>query len=338
MPKPIIANASAAILAAASFGLLRDTGQPLVPGQIYTLANDSRFTETFYNEPLTTYSVGWRDPENIEATLNALAPEVPVPRRFSFKKQDNAQEFLSEIVDDVRAIGSDFKKVEYSGTEVPSKTQNKGLMIVVDLENVAEGTNWEQENVARLLRRLNRNELRRAQAALTAAATNTNKTWNSSADPDQDIGTDLITANTASGIFPNRVVFGATAWHTRRGAYRAQDNAGGYASAQLTPEQLAEYLGVGRVIVSRERYQSGAAAKSEVFGTKVLMYYADDMAGTEDPSNIKRFVSMHGADQGGGRFRVYRQQLSSKLVAISVEHYSQIVVTSTLGIRQFTVS
>ncbi len=338
MPKPSVSNASAALLAAASFGLMRDTGQTPVPGQIYTLSNDSRFTETFFSEPLTTYATGWRDPNNIEATLNALAPEVIVPRRFSFKKGDNAQEFLSEVVDDVRAIGSDFKKVEYSGTEATSKTDNKGLMIVVDLDNVAPGTNWEQQHVARLLRRLHRNELRRVQAGLTAAATNTNKTWSSSADPDQDVRNDLITATNASGIRPNRVVYGDTAYNIRLGSYRAQDNAGGYASAQLTQDELAQALMVERVITSLERYQSTASAKAEVFGTKVLMYYADDMAGTEDPSNIKRFVSLHDAEQGGGRIRVYRQQLSSKLVAISVEHYSKIVVTSTLGIRQFTVA
>ncbi len=327
-----------AALAAASVGLERDAGQALRPNQIYTLANDSRFTETFFNEPLTTYAAGWRDPNDIEATLNAIAPEVPVPRRFTFKKATNSEEFLSEVVDDVRAIGSDFKRVEYTGTEVVSQTQNKGLMIVVDLDNVAPGENWEQKNTARLLRRLLRNEVRRAQAALTAAATNTNKTWGSSADPDADVRTDLNTANTASGVYPNLVVYGAKGWNLRFTAYRAQNNAGAYASAGLTEQQLAQQFGVDRVLVSRERFQSTASAKAEIFDNKVLMYYADDMAGPEDASNIKRFVSLHSAEQGGERIRVYRQQLSSKLVALSVEHYSQIVVTSTLGIRQFTVS
>lgn len=335
MSKPLIAGAAAL---AAFAGLPRDPGQGHIPGQIYSVANDSRFTETYFSEPLTTYAVGWRDPENIEETLNRIAPEVQVARRFAFKKATNAEEFLSETVDDVRAIGADFKRVEYTGTEVQAKTQNKGLMVVVDLDNVQAGTPWEQQYVARLLRRLLRNELRRAIAGLSAAATNTNKTWNSSADPDQDVSGDLITAANASGIRPNRVLYGDTSWNTRRTSYRAQNNAGGYASASLTPDELAQYLNVDRVIVSRERYQSGASAKTEVVANKVLMYYADDMAGTEDPSNIKRFVTLHSAEQGGGRVRVYRHQLSSKLVAITVEHYSQIVVTSTLGIRQFTVS
>lgn len=334
MSKPLLTAAAA--LAAAS--LQRDPGSGHVPGQIYALANDSRFVETYFNEPLTTYAVGWRDPSNIEETLNRIAPEVQVPRRFSFKRATNAEEFLSETVDDVRAIGSDFKRVEYAGSETEARTQNKGLMVVVDLDNVQDGTPWEQQYVGRLLRRLLRNELRRTIAGLSAAATNTGVTWNSSADPDQAVAGDIITAANASGIRPNRVLYGDTAWNTRRTAYRAQNNAGGYASAGFTADDLAQYLDVDRVIVSRERFQSGAAAKSEIVSNRVIMYYADDMAGTEDASNIKRFVTLHGAEQGGGRVRVYRHQISSKLVAISVEHYSQIVITSTLGIRQFTVS
>ncbi len=43
-------------------------------------------------------------------------------------------------------------------------------------------------------------------------------------------------------------------------------------------------------------------------------------------------------EQGGGLIRVYVQQISSKLVAITVEHYSKIVVTFATGIRKWTVS
>ena len=36
--------------------------------------------------------------------------------------------------------------------------------------------------------------------------------------------------------------------------------------------------------------------------------------------------------------RVYEQQVNMKLVDITVEHYSNIVVTSTLGIQKLSVS
>ena len=325
---------SAAILASCLDGVITD-GKFDQPG--LHLANDSRFLETFFSEPLTTYAVGWRDPENLENTLNFLAPEVLVGRRFEFKRATNSEEFLSETVDDLRAIGADFKRVQYQGTDVTSRTLNRGLTVIVDLDNVT-GNTWEQDTAAQILRRLRRNSVRRAIAGLTAAATNTNKTWGTTQDPDQDVMDDLEAATTASGIRPNRVLYGSAAWNLRRKSFRVQNTAGSNASARLTPQELADDLMVDQVLVSRERFQSTASAKAEIVGSKQLSFYADPMANTSDPSNIKRFVSLHDANQGGGRILVYRQQLSAKLVAITVSHYENIVITSTLGIRQITAS
>lgn len=333
MSKPIMSLA-AVILAANYDGLIVD-GKFDRPG--LHLANDSRFLETFFSEPLTTYAAGWKDPNNLEATLEFMAPGVEVGRRFEWKKATNAEEFLSETTDDLRAIGSDFKRVQYSGTDVTSKTFNRGLCEVIDLDNVT-GNGWEQRSVARLMRRLQRNSVRRAFAALTAAAVNTGKTWGSSADPDHDVDSELNTATSLTGIRPNRVLYGDTSWLYRRGSYRAQNTPAAGLAASLSETEVATYLRVDQVLVSRERYQSAAATKSEVAGTKVIAFYADSMASTEDPSNIKRFYSLHDANQGGGRWMVHRHELSSKLVAITVCHYENVVVTSTTGVRQLTVS
>ena len=73
-------------------------------------------------------------------------------------------------------------------------------------------------------------------------------------------------------------------------------------------------------------------------GGVAYAFFAQDGVDTEDPSNIKRFVSQFDAEQGGGFVRVYVQQISAKLVAITVEHYSKVVVTYTGGIRKWTVS
>jgi hypothetical protein len=315
--------------------ILPDTGGALAPGQFY-LANDSRFVETHFIEPLTTYALGFRDPNDIVTTLNFVAPEIPSARRFMWKKAVNAEEFLSETVDDIRAVGGDFKRVQYTGTEQFGQTDNKGLTFVVDLDNTRPG--WEEATVARLLRRLHRNELRRAFALLSASAVNTGKTWGSSADPDGDLMTELVTSTDISGIRPNRIVMGDTAFTKRFTAYRAQNNAGADSSANLTLEELASLLMVDQVLVSRERFQSAAASKTQVVGDKVIAFFADPMANEEDPSHLKRFVTMHDSEQGGGRYSVYRQQTGPKTVAISVSYYSKIIATYTGGIRQFTIS
>lgn len=268
--------------------LQRDTGN-LVPGQV-VLANEARFTAAFYSEPLTAYTVGWKDNASIEQTLDFLFPPVQAPRRFEFKKADNSEAFYSET-DDVRAIGADFKRVEYKGSTVLEKTLNKGLTIRVDLDQVASINNWRELYTARLLQRLLRSELRRGIGQTSGAATNSAKTWDTSAgkDPDQDILTDLIAAVDDSGVRPNRVLFGDVAWNKRLIAHRAQTSAGGFASAGLTKQELASFLNIDRIEISRERYQSTNTAKAKVVPDIVLSFFAEDGVTIEDPTNTKRF-------------------------------------------------
>ena len=299
-------------------------------------ANASLFTESFFSEPLTGYAVGWKDPNDIDATLGFYAPAVTVPRKFEYKEFVNAEEFYSDGDDDERAIGGEFGEVEYKSSKTVAKTVNRGLKICVDLDEVADHEGWREHYTGKLLRRLKRNSLRRAIALLSAAATNAAKTWDTSAgkDPDQDVLTDLVTATTASGVRPNRVGYGDTAFSKRLLAHRAQDTAGGYASAGLTEQQLAAFLNVDRVQVSRERFSTGGT-KSEIVSNLVLMFMAMEGQDAEDASNIKRFVS---PTEGGGPVRVYERQVSAKLYEIVVEHYELIKITSTLGLRKQTIS
>jgi hypothetical protein len=315
--------------------LRRDDGNP-APGEI-VLANEARFTEQYYSEPLTTFGVGFRDPANTEEELEFVAPRVPTARRFEFKRAANAEEFYSET-DDVRAIGSDFKRVDYTGTSVNEKTHNKGLTMRVDLDQVADQPNWRELNTGRLIRRIWRNDLRRAVTVLAAAANNTAKTWDTTAlkDPDQDVLTDLVAGADVSGIRPNRILFGETAWMKRLLSLRAQNLKGQGNSATMTPAELAAWLGVDELRISKARYASSATAKTQVVANLVLMFYAEAGQSPDEASNIKRFVS---AVEGGGFLRVYEQQVSAKLVDITVEHYSNIVITSSgNSIRKLTIS
>lgn len=312
-----------------------DTGHGLVPGQIYA-ANEARFSSTYYSEPLTGYVTGWRDPNNIQETLDFLFPPVMTNRRFEFKKSDNAEAFLSET-DDERAIGADFKRVEYTGTTVNEKTKNKGLSVIVDLDNVSDQGNWREQKTAMLMQRVLRNELRRAVTLAAASATNTAKTWDTSAgkDPDADVIADLVTGADASGVRANRLLYGEVAWNKRALSHRAQSTAGGFASASLTPDQLGGLLGVQGVKISRERYTTAATTKGKVTPDIVLEFYAQDGATEDDPSHFKRFWS---PVEGGGMFRVYEQQITAKLYVITVEHYSNLVAVNTVGVRKLTIT
>ena len=159
-------------------------------------------------------------------------------------------------------------------------------------------------------------------------------------NPDQDIRNDLLAQTNITGIRNNRVLFGDSAFEYRNTAYGAQNNPAGYMGYNPAgvAAALASALGVDQVYISRERYQSGANAKAEILGANVYSFFAMDNVDTEDPSNIKRFVSTFDAEQGGGLFRVYVQQISSKLVAVTVEFYEKIVISYASGIRKMAIA
>ena len=317
------------------FHLGHDLGHNNASGAIY-MANESRFVEANFSEPLTSYAVGWKDNTDIVETLNFLCPDVPVGRRFEFAKGTNSESFLSET-DDIRAIGAAFKRVEFTSSKVNEKCYNKGLTVRVDLDNVNDQPMWKEQYTSRLIQRLYRNELRRAIALAVAAGTNTPKTWNGSAgqDPDAEMAAVLVAGTDDSGVELNRILIGANAWQKRFQTLRSANNPGGYTSSTLTPEQLAALLQVDKVLVSKQRYATSTTAKSQIVGNYVFAFSANDGMTPDDPSNLKRFVAN---TNDGQRFRVFEQQISSHLYDITVEHYSNIVVTSTLGIEKMTIS
>jgi hypothetical protein len=297
-------------------------------------ANESRFAPSNYSEPLTAFTVGWKDSERIEELLNFVAPSVPVARRFEFKVADNAEPFLSET-DDIRSIGSAFKRVEFTGTFVTSKTYNKGLTIRVDHDDVA-GDDWRERYVQLLLQRLYRNELRRAISALSSNATAQAYVWSNASgtpNPDSDVRSELEAASNATGVRPNRIIFGEGAWDIRSDAYDRQNNAGANRAAGLSLDELARKLFVDEVRVMGARYQN-ASSKTAILGSEVYAFFTKNDIMKDEPANIKRFVT---PVDGGSAFRVYVDE-RSKFSDITVEHYSNIVITSQTGIRKLTVS
>lgn len=298
-------------------------------------ANESRFASAHFSEPLTAFTVGWQDPGKLESMLEFVAPSVPVGRRFEFKRATNAEAFYSET-DDVRAIGSAFKRVEYSGEIVNEKTLNKGLTIRVDHDDVV-GDDWQERYVQLLMQRLVRNELRRAISALDTASNNTNVTWlaDGNADnPDADIRTALQDAADGSGLRPNRILMGESAWDLRANSYDAQNNAGAFRAASMLPEELARKLFVEDVRILNACYQSALSTKSSMIGNVLYTFFAQSAITKDEPATLKRFVTPSAS---GSPFGVYMEE-HAKFTDISVEHYSSIVATSSLGVEKLTIS
>src|SRR5207253_10714685 len=134
-------------------------------------------------------------------------------------------------------------------------------------------------------------------------------------DPDKDILAEIINGTDLSGVRPNRLLIGDTAMQRRWLSHRAQTTAGGFASAPLTPDQIASSLMLDAARVSKERYQSSASAKSQIVSNLAFLFYAEDNGMINDPSNLKRFWT---PTDGGTPFRIYEQQISAKLYDMTV--------------------
>jgi len=303
--------------------------------EVVCLPNAASFSNTFFSQPLTSFAQGWNDPSNLEVELEFVAPSVEVPRYFQWRKHDNKSAFYTESNDE-RHIGGDFKKVEYKGELVTDRTINRGLQVIVDLDEVGDDTAWQERYTSWLLRRMVRNDLVTAGGLLFAGASNTAKTWDSSADPDDDLMSLVDASGDLIGFNPNRIYSGSAAWQKRVRAFRAQDNAGARASAMMTPDQVAAWLGIDQLFVSKSRYQSTATAKAKIVGSQLVAFQAESgMMAKEDASNIKRFVSRCG---DGSFRRVYVREISEKLMGITVERYVKTVITATTGLKKYTVS
>ncbi|MBQ6103010.1 MAG: hypothetical protein IJL06_04995 [Kiritimatiellae bacterium] len=309
------------------------------PGQV-GLANEAAFDAAFLSQPLTQFAVGTggnKREEALQKLLDFIAPSVKVPRRFEYRVANDKADFAVEEADgDVRALYGEFKRVMAHGEVVNSKTLSKGLETVLDKDAIAEVPGLEEQKVRWLKCMLLRAEVIRAFTLLAGAATNAAKTWSAAAgDPDNDALAAVLAGGTAKGLDPNRALYGITAWQKRLLSLGAKNTAAGFAGFGMTPDGLANWLGIDAAMVSRERYQTGSGKAQLTTAGTVLFFNAQDGASPEDPSNIKRFES---PEDGGGYWAVYRREITSKLVGITVAHKSKIALTSSTGIQKLTIS
>lgn len=312
-----------------------DANAPLEHGMI-TTANASLFNQAHFSEPMTNYATGWSDPEGYENMSEFLAPVLPSPGdKFEYVTYPNAEAFLSDgSDDDLRAIGADFKTVDYTESKTTKTIPNRGLRMVVDYDRVKNDPMWQQRYTARLLQRLKRNAFRRKYALGVASATNVPLVWDAAgaADPDIDLANQVLISGDASGIRPNRALWGSQVEILRMQCYGATNTAKAMAGRMITPAQASLKAGL-QGVVDQSRYQSGAS-KSRIVASLILLFTTMGTS-PEDPSNFK---TARGSTEQGGQYAVYIRQLSVKLWEIVVECYETEWCPTTLGVRTLTVT
>jgi len=331
------ANAAlaASILAGARV-LAYDAGAQLAHESI-TSANASLFVQAHFSEPNTIYATGWRDPENLDEMCEFLAPTIPgVSERYEHITYPNAEAFLSDVNadDDLRAIGSDFKTVDYTSAKTTRTVPNRGLRIVLDWDKIKDMPNWQEFYTGLLLQRLSRNAFRRKYALAVASAVDVPLVWDAAgaADPDNDLATQILAAGDISGIQPTNALWGSASELLRFACYGATNTAKAMAGRMLSAVEASKKAGLD-ARVDKSRYQSGSS-KSRIVGSKVLLFNSSPTS-TSDPSNFK--TAKANTQQGGLR-AVYVRQISTKQWEIVVECYETEYCMTPLGVRTLSVT
>lgn len=335
---PLPVAATAALVHPFSGALL--SAEP-IKGQV-TVANESSFEAANLSQSITAYVAG-RPAPDLEQQLDRLFPPIPTARVAEFAVNEDAA-FLTETDDsDIREPNAAFKRTAGTGTKQLIRVRNKGLTWRQDHDLVSRDNmdraqpGWEEAKALSLRHRLVRADLLRGLAAVRAAAVNTNVTWDAASNPDGDARAMVQAGFAASGLRPNRIVYGGQAFQIRQDAYedpaRSNNHLANHGDYAL--EQIARYLQVDLVDLVEDFYQvDRTEPKARILSNEVLCWNAKPGLTEDDPSNIKRFRAM--TDQGT-EWAVYIDR-KTKWTDITVEHYSVYALPILGGIRKLTVS
>ena len=283
------------------------------------------YIESLYSKGLTDYAAEYAS-KGIFEELNFIAPPVPIAsRKFEYKKM-GVGDFWADEADDERARNGDFTRVPQKGEIVLASAINRGLEIVIDKSEITVGT--KEKAVRRLMKMLAANELFRAYSLAQKMSVSTlSKKWSdASSKPDSDLRNLAEAVGNNCGVRANKIVVSSFAWGIRMDRYEDLP------SSVLSPQQVADKINVGKVLISKENVpikKNGKISNAPILaeGT-ILAFYNEDDPSDEDFSAIKRFCT---------DFRVYEEDCP-KYVKITVEHYSFIAQIGAASVCALNIS
>ncbi len=311
----------------------------LEPGQV-CLANDSLFSQATFSQEVTTYGIGYTDPNRnkLMELLGFIAPTRNGPRNATITVYDEDEPFASVDPAKVkRELLADFPEVKQrTSSKVTRKLANRGLTLVLDNDQLKDKPNWQTMHAAWLMDLLARASIIECVALFRAMSPSSPVVWDALANPDMDVkSTNQQVLATATGFKANRALIGEDVTLLRQLAYEARNDPGGVAGALAqTDEQLATRMGLDRVRSNAERYNNGGS-KDTFLGNSLFLFTAQDQESPEDSSNIVRHVS--NADFGGGNYATYIEQRLKKTF-LTVENYELLAVQHTSGACELSVT
>lgn len=308
-------------------------------GNVFEAANDGNLAAGVLalSQPLSQFSTGVQDRENLQELLDRVAPMAPVGGlRFSYLAETEAEEFQKRSIQAItRPVHGEFPERKITGSTVDGAVDNLGIVTYLDRDQGGLLPSMQQAVVASSRGIILRSLIADAIAKIDAAASaDTSKNWgDAAANPDGNAREMVKACGDARGEEANIVIYGNGSWHYRADAYEVPTRTNGGDRGGWTPQRLAEYLGVDDVIHLKARYRSSASALTALLGATVYAYNAKSNLMPMDSSNIKRFQYIGD----GGAMRVWIE-IGTHRVKIITDCQARNVITSTVGIRKRAIT
>lgn len=292
-----------------------------------------------FHGTLTNYAQGLAQ-DKASALAEFIAPTVPVGAASGqFKRFDEKNAF--QTYDTSRAIGGPRRRLEFAADDPFYNCQPQALEIAIDdheraLAGETDPLGLEEAKVQTLVSTaVNSHEAKVFSAVKAAkAADATAGVWSDAAkDPIAEIDELIEEIAVATGMLPNRMVFGIGAWRIFRNHAKVIARQPGAQIVGVNYSQAASmFLNPGmdlRVgLLSRDLTKFGKAKDAEnIVGGEVFIFYGSNAPTPYDPSFAKTFVTKGG---GADSVKMYRAESNvSDMLALDWSEDIQVVAPVT---------
>lgn len=280
------------------------------------------------------------------ALANFIAPEVVVSSPIGkFKKYDNKQSF--QIYSTDRPIGGPANRILFDGTDINYNCKPQALEIGVDdAERNPAGEFPEKIDEAKIRTLITAAAIAhedRVISAIKSAVTAVGSVgvWSSASnDPIAEINAQVESIANATGVMPNRILFGLGAWRVFNDHAKVIARQPGAALIGLTPEGAAHFtinpqIQIRIGVLAKDTTKMGATKSTQnIVGSEVFIFYANPEPDVYDPSFAKTFTTHAGSVTN---LRSYRDERSRSIVH-AIDWSEDIQIVSTESVRRITLS
>ena len=247
----------------------------------------------------------------------------------------------------VRAIGGDANRLAFESGDATFNCTPNALEVVIDeyerkLAGADRIAQLEQSKIAALLAtaKLAREAevIAAARAALTAVATK--GVWSGEAvDPIAEIDEQIEAIAKSTGMFPNRMVLGVSAFRALRNNAVIKADLVGTGGVRMTLDKLRDMLmipdidiRVGTLVYDTTK-RGKTASMDFVLGSDVFLFVGSDNPTPYDPSFMKTFATDESLIDS---VRSYEEGPRKKVYA--TDWTQDVKATSTISARRLTIS